>query len=95
MSPIVTFFFASSFLVSAKCVLPLKPNYSFFAPLIFTPNGTLVDTENVSQNHEDISLEPGEEVILSCSPNYFILFSADKVVRAKCKEESTLGEYIM
>lgn len=73
--------------------MPLKPNYSFFAPLIFTPNGTLIDSENVSEQHEDVSLEPGQEVLLSCTPNYFKLFSADKTLRAKCKEETLLCKY--
>lgn len=78
---------------TAKCVLPLKPNYSFFAPLIFTPDGTLIDSENVSEQHEDVSLNAGQEVLLSCTPNYFKLFSAHKTVRAKCKEDTILCKY--
>lgn len=84
---IIFLFFVSA---TIKCVLPLKPNYSFFAPLIFTRNGTLIDTENVSPNHEDIALDPGQEVLLSCAPSYFKHFSSEKTLKATCKEETTL-----
>lgn len=70
-----------------KCVLPLKPDWSFFSPLIFTDSGTLISTEN-----EDITLYPGNEVLLSCTPNHFREFPSEKVLKAVCKNELILGE---
>lgn len=75
-----------------NCVLPLKPDWSFFSPLIFSQDGTLISTENVSDETEDITLAVGDEVLLSCSPNYFREFSSEKVLKAKCKKDKTLGE---
>jgi hypothetical protein len=77
--------------LTAKCVLPLKPDWSFFAPLIFSESGDLITTENVSDDLEDISLDNGAEVILSCTPNYFKNFPSEKTVTAKCKDERTMG----
>lgn len=70
----------------SECILPLKPDWSFFSPLIFTVNGTLISTEN----SDDITLRAGTEVLLSCTPNYFRDNPAEKTIRAICKEERTL-----
>jgi hypothetical protein len=73
-------------------VLPLKPDWSFFSPLIFAHNGSLITTENVSEEMEDISLDTGAEVLLSCTPNYFKNYPSEKTVHAKCQDERSMGE---
>jgi hypothetical protein len=75
----------------ADCVLPLKPDWSFYSPLIFTINGTLISTENHDDEVEDITLREGTEVLLSCSPNSFRGNSAEKVMRAVCQNQGLLG----
>lgn len=76
--------------IERNCVLPLKPDWSFFSPLIFSLDGTLISTESVSDVTEDITLAVGDEVLLSCAPNYFREFSSEKVLKAKCKKDKTL-----
>lgn len=76
--------------VERNCVLPLKPDWSFFSPLIFNQDGTLISTENVSDETEDITLAVGDEVLLSCAPNYFREFSSEKALKATCKKDKTL-----
>ena len=76
-----------------ECVLPLKPDWSFYSPLIFTLNGTLITTENHDDKVEDITLKEGVEVLLSCTPNYFRDIPAEKTLRAVCKEEKMLGKF--
>lgn len=78
-----------SFNFISECILPLKPDWSFFSPLIFTLNGTLISTEN----SDDITLRAGTEVLLSCTPNYFRDNPAEKTIRAICKEERTLRKW--
>lgn len=73
-------------------MLPLKPDWSFFSPLIFSQDGTLISTENVSDETEDITLPVGAEVLLSCAPNYFREFSSERILKAKCKKDKTLGK---
>ncbi|XP_055642978.1 uncharacterized protein LOC129779499 isoform X2 [Toxorhynchites rutilus septentrionalis] len=87
---IVGKYFVSGNAVETNCVLPLKPDWSFFSPLIFSQDGTLISTENVSDETEDITLPVGTEVLLSCAPNYFREFSSEKVLKAKCKKDKTL-----
>lgn len=82
--------FASANVIERNCVLPLKPDWSFFSPLIFSQDGTLISTESVSDETEDITLAVGDEVLLSCAPNYFREFSSEKVLKAKCKKDKTL-----
>lgn len=74
----------------SECILPLKPDWAFFSPLIFTLNGTLISTENTGDDVEDITLSAGTEVLLSCTPNYFRDKPAEKSIRAICKEDLTL-----
>lgn len=91
---ILSVLFRRFFIVSAierNCILPLKPDWSFFSPLIFSLDGKLISTESVSDEAEDITLAVGDEVLLSCAPNYFREFSSEKVLRAKCKKDKTLG----
>lgn len=83
-------YFVTANAVERNCVLPLKPDWSFFSPLIFSQDGTLISTENVSDETEDITLAVGDEVLLSCSPNYFREFSSEKVLKAKCRKDKTL-----
>lgn len=75
-----------------NCVVPLKPDWSYSSPLIFTQNGVLVSPENDSYDVEDITLATGDEVVLSCSPNYFREFSSEKVLWARCKKDKTFGK---
>ncbi|XP_058058214.1 uncharacterized protein LOC131209221 isoform X1 [Anopheles bellator] len=75
--------------VESSCVVPLKPDWSYSSPLIFTQNGALVTPENDSLELEEITLATGDEVVLSCSPNYFREFSSEKVLWAKCKKDKT------
>uniref|UniRef100_U5ED71 Putative deoxyribonuclease i n=1 Tax=Corethrella appendiculata TaxID=1370023 RepID=U5ED71_9DIPT len=75
---------------TVKCILPLKPDWSFFSPLIFAKNGTLITTDNFSEEQEDITLDSGYEVILSCAPNYFREFPSEKTLAARCKNDKTL-----
>ncbi|XP_041778209.1 uncharacterized protein LOC121596903 isoform X1 [Anopheles merus] len=75
--------------VERNCVVPLKPDWSYSSPLIFTQNGVLVSPENDSYDVEDITLATGDEVVLSCSPNYFREFSSEKVLWARCKKDKT------
>lgn len=77
-----------------ECILPLKPDWTFYSPLIFTLNGTLISTENTGDDVEDITLSAGTEVLLSCTPNYFRDNPAEKSIRAICKEDLTLRKYI-
>lgn len=83
-------YFVTANAVERNCVLPLKPDWSYFSPLIFSQDGTLISTENVSDETEDITLAVGDEVLLSCSPNYFREFSSEKVLKAKCRKDKTL-----
>ncbi|XP_058451476.1 uncharacterized protein LOC131430476 isoform X2 [Malaya genurostris] len=83
-------YFVTGNAIESNCVLPLKPDWSFFSPLIFSQDGTLISTENVSDETEDITLPVGTEVLLSCAPNYFREFSSEKVLKAKCKKDKTL-----
>lgn len=76
--------------IERNCVLPLKPDWSYFSPLIFSQDGTLISTESASDETEDITLAVGDEVLLSCAPNYFREFSSEKVLKAKCKKDKTL-----
>lgn len=77
------------YFVLSECTLPLKPDWSFFSPLIFTLNGTLISTENA----DDIKLRAGTEVLLSCTPNDFRDNPAEKTINAICKEEGTLRKF--
>ncbi|KAL7045205.1 hypothetical protein ACKWTF_002170 [Chironomus riparius] len=77
-------------MITQKCILPLKPDWTFYSPLIFTLNGTLISTENTGDDVEDITLSAGTEVLLSCTPNYFRDNPAEKSIRAICKEDLTL-----
>lgn len=79
----------------AECVLPLKPDWSFYSPLIFTLNGTLITTENHDDEVEDITLKEGVEVLLSCTPNYFRDNPAEKTLRAICKEQRLLRKRLL
>lgn len=79
----------------SDCILPLKPDWSFFSPLIFSLNGTLITTENRSEELQDISLNAGDEVILSCAPNFFRDFQSEKFLKAVCKEDKILREYFV
>ncbi|KAL1377003.1 hypothetical protein pipiens_016555 [Culex pipiens pipiens] len=54
-------YFVTANAVERNCVLPLKPDWSFFSPLIFSQDGTLISTENVSDETEDITLAVGDE----------------------------------
>lgn len=83
-------YFVAGNAIERNCVLPLKPDWSFFSPLIFSQDGTLISTENVSDETEDITLAMGAEVLLSCAPNYFREFSSEKVLKATCKKDKTL-----
>lgn len=82
--------FVAANVFERNCVLPLKPDWTFFSPLIFSLDGTLISTDSVNEESEDISLAVGEEVLLSCAPNYFRDFSSEKVLKAKCKKDKTL-----
>ncbi|XP_053665638.1 uncharacterized protein LOC128714782 [Anopheles marshallii] len=74
--------------VERNCIVPLKPDWSYSSPLIFTQNGVLISPESDSQLME-ITLATGDEVVLSCSPNYFREFSSEKVLWARCKKDTT------
>lgn len=63
--------------------------------MIFTLNGTLITTENHDSDVEDITLREGDEVLLSCTPNYFRDNAAEKVMRAICKEERLLRKFFL
>lgn len=70
--------------------MPL-PRLSFFAPLVYTPNGVLRSTEISSTTNEPIIRIPaGESVVLSCAPNHFKLYPTPSV-QATCKTGQTLG----
>lgn len=76
-------------------MLPLKPDWTFFSPLIFSLNGTLISTENRGDEVEDITLIEGDEVLLSCAPNYFRDIPSQKSIRAICREDKLLCKYFM
>lgn len=70
------------------CKLQL-PKLSFFAPLVFTPNGTLKTP--VSNNDKNfVRIANHEKVILSCAPNYFRSIEAT-FVEATCKGDDVLA----
>lgn len=71
------------------CKLQL-PRLSFFAPLVFTPNGTLKATESDRDNNF-VNIANGEEILLSCAPNYFKKIES-KFVGATCKGNNVLGK---
>lgn len=87
---IVGKYFVTGSAIDRSCILPLKPDWSFFSPLIFSQDGKLITTENVSDETEDITLNVGDEVLLSCAPNYFREFSSERVLKATCKKDKTL-----
>lgn len=80
--------------IADKCVLPFKPEYSFFSPLIFSTTGQLLSTENVSEELEDLTLNHGDEIVLSCTPNYFRKMAKDKVLTGKCVSGRILCKFI-
>lgn len=73
----------------------MKPEYSFFSPLIFSTSGHLLSTENVSEELEDLTLNGGEEIVLSCTPNYFRKMPKDKVLMGKCVSGRILCKCIL
>lgn len=76
--------------IEADCLLPL-PRLSFFAPLVYTPNGVLRTTEIGGISSEPtIRIAAGESVVLSCAPNHF-KFQATTSVPATCKTGQTLS----
>lgn len=70
------------------CKLQL-PRLSFFAPLVFTPNGTLKPTESDGDNNF-VNIANAEEIVLSCAPNYFKSIET-KFVEATCKGNNILA----
>lgn len=77
--------------IEADCLLPL-PRLSFFAPLVYTPNGVLRTTEiGGISNEPTIRIPAGESVVLSCAPNHF-KFQATTSVPATCKTGQTLSK---
>lgn len=95
---ILTFDFAFTYcqtifmLLLDGCVLPLQMDYTFFTPLIFSQDGTLLNTENVSETSEDLSISDGGTVIISCAPNYFKKYPTQKQFTAKCKSGTKLSK---
>ncbi|XP_058123739.1 uncharacterized protein LOC131282145 [Anopheles ziemanni] len=75
--------------VERNCVVPLKPDLSYPSPLIFTQTGVLISPENDSREADVITLATGEEVVFSCSPNYFRELSSEKVLWGQCKKDTT------
>jgi len=72
------------------CKLQL-PKLSFFAPLVFTTNGTLTTTESNDIDDNNFVRIPSEEtVILSCAPNYFKTIESI-FLEATCKENDILA----
>lgn len=71
------------------CKLQL-PKLSFFAPLVFDPEGTLKTTET---NGDDnfVRIASDENIILSCAPNYFKNVES-KFLNATCKGNDILGK---
>lgn len=77
--------------IEADCLLPL-PRLSFFAPLVYTPNGVLRTTEiGGISNEPTIRIPAGESMVLSCAPNHF-KFQATTSVPATCKTGQTLSK---
>ncbi|XP_037031974.1 uncharacterized protein LOC119071244 isoform X1 [Bradysia coprophila] len=70
------------------CTLQL-PRLSFFAPLVFTPNGTLKPTESNGDNNF-VKIENAEKIVLSCAPNYFKSIES-KFVEATCRGNNLLA----
>jgi len=70
------------------CKLQL-PKLTFFAPLVFTPNGTLKTTESDSDNNF-VTIANHEKVILSCAPNYFRTIETT-FVEGTCKGDDVLA----
>jgi hypothetical protein len=71
-------------------------------PLIFSSNGSLIsksnppnfDHETGEEGSSAIILNEGEEVILSCEPNYFKNQASEKQFTIKCKDEKTLCKFL-
>lgn len=76
--------------ISEKCPLIL-PDLSFFAPLVFRPDGVLKTTALNANGMNVVPLDNGEDAILSCAPNYFKKFPQNQFVRAKCLGDQSLG----
>lgn len=74
--------------------MPL-PRLAFFAPLIFSPDGTLLATENVGELYPDVTIPAGDKVVLSCAPNYFKKHPNEKVLEATCRGDKILGELLL
>lgn len=72
------------------CKLQL-PKLSFFAPLVFTLNGTLKTTESNGGDNNFVRIGSNEKIILSCAPNYFKTIES-KFLEATCKGNDILGE---
>lgn len=71
------------FFVGNGCVLDL-PNLSFFAPLVFTLDGILVPAAVTQRGSYQVSLKNDDEVLLSCSPNFFKKMPTQQFLKAKC-----------
>lgn len=86
-----------------ECVLPLDLDYSLNLPLIFSSNGTLISKSNEPSFNQDteeeetsaIILSAGDEVVLSCAPNFFRSYPADKQLNIKCREEKTFRKFLI
>lgn len=75
--------------IEVGCKLPL-PKLSFFAPLVFTPEGTLKATES-SGDDNFVRAANDEKIVLSCAPYYFKTIESKYLV-ATCKSNDVLGK---
>lgn len=78
---------------SGNCVLPL-PRFRFFAPLIFSTDGTLLETDSFDEHALTIAVPANKDIILSCAPNYFKKpsLNTSKFLTVQCKNDNEFGK---
>ncbi|XP_055378259.1 uncharacterized protein LOC129609991 [Condylostylus longicornis] len=89
---------SSSFNAGGRCVLPVKSNkhWKTFWPLVFRATGTLYPVKETEINSSeeldselDVVVTKGEEVIISCGPNYIASEYRSTSLNVKCGEDGS------
>lgn len=75
---------------TGRCILPISGQSSFFPPLFFDDVGKLLNTATVLEVNEDLVLNGGEQILLSCSPNFFRNYQQSRTLNATCVDGLTL-----
>lgn len=82
----------NSLIFLADCVFELR-RFGLYHPLVFSKDGDLLSTTSIIDDYLlNITIPANEEVILSCTPGYFMKdFNETKQLNAKCINDELLG----